>query len=91
MNDFLLDADGYSEEGRRSIVKTAMARVRARGVEPKAEVLAIYAQYIAGTISRQETSDLMSERLIKLGNQLAKAIERAHMQGQNKREERELS
>jgi len=63
MADPQLDADGYSEEIRRSMVETALARVRARGFKPQAEVLALYARYVAGAISRQEASDLMQERL----------------------------
>lgn len=71
-----LDADGYSEEIRRSIVEKAVARVRSRQIEPAPEVLAIYAQYIVGTLTRQETSNLMAERLENLANQMSKLVER---------------
>jgi len=75
-----LDADGYSEEIRRSIVEKAIAGVRSRHIEPAPEVLAIYAQYIAGTITRQETSDLMAERLENLANRMGEAAERVSNQ-----------
>lgn len=55
-----------------------MARVRSRQIEPAPGVLAIYAQYITGTITRQETSNLMAERLETLGNQMSKAVKRAN-------------
>ena len=77
MDEPQLDADGYSEGNRRSIVETAMGRVRARHIEPAPEVLAIYAQYIAGTISRQETSNLMAARLEDLANRMGKVAEQA--------------
>jgi len=76
MDEPQLDADGYSEEIRRSIVEKAMARVRSRQIEPASEVLAIYAQYIAGTITRQQTSDLMAERLESLADRMGKAAGR---------------
>ena len=75
MDEPQLDADGYSEEIRRSIVEKAMAGVRSRQIEPAPEVLAIYAQYIAGTLTRQQTSDLMTERLESLANRMGKAAE----------------
>jgi hypothetical protein len=75
MNEPQLDADGYSEEIRRSIVERAMAGVRSRQIEPAPEVLAIYAQYITGAITRQETSNLMADRLEILANRVAKAVE----------------
>lgn len=76
MNEPQLDEDGYSEEIRRSIVEKAMAGVRSRQIEPAAEVLAIYAQYIAGALTRQQTSDLMAARLENLANRMGKAAER---------------
>ncbi len=76
MDEPQLDADGYSEEIRRSIVEKAMAGVRSRQIEPAPEVLAIYAQYIAGTLTRQETSNLMAERLENLASRMGKAAER---------------
>jgi len=76
-----LDADGYSAEIRRSIVEKAMAGVRSRQIEPAPGVLAIYEQYIAGTITRQQTSNLMAERLEDLSNRMGKAAERVSNQG----------
>lgn len=66
MTDSQTDADGFTEEVRYFIVHSALDRVLARGFKPKAYVLAIYDQYIAGTISRKESSNLLSERLERL-------------------------
>ncbi len=76
IGDCLLDADGYSQEIRRSIVDKAMTGVRRYNIEPQAEVLAIYAQYVAGTISRQESSNLMFARLQVLYNRVVVEQER---------------
>lgn len=54
-----------------------MAGVRSRQIEPDPEVLALYEQYIAGIITRQQTSNLMHERLEDLSNRMGKAAERA--------------
>lgn len=66
MADSQTDVDGFTEEIRRFIVHRALGRVRARGFNPKAYVLAIYEQYIVGTISRKESSNLLAERLERL-------------------------
>ncbi|RZK41653.1 MAG: hypothetical protein EOO61_05855 [Hymenobacter sp.] len=76
MTDSKLDADGYTEEIRRSIVDKAMTRVRAHQVEPEVGVIAIYDQYIIGTISRQEAGSLMLDRLELLYNRVASQEER---------------
>lgn len=68
MATLLVDADGYTEEIRRSIVDRAMAGVRAKNIEPDPEVIAIYNQYIAGTNSREQTSLLMFARMEKIRN-----------------------
>ncbi len=64
-----VDADGYTEQIRRSIVDRAMAGVRAKNIEPDPEVIALYNHYIAGTNSRAQTSLLMFARLEKIRNQ----------------------
>ena len=74
--DCLLDADGYSQEIRRSIVDKAMTGVRAHSIEPHAEVLALYARYVVGTISRQELDVLISARLQALYDKLVATQER---------------
>lgn len=76
MIDCLLDADGYTQEIRHSIVDRAMTRVRAHNIEPQPEVLAIYAQYVAGTISRQESSNLMFTRFQMLYDRAMTSLER---------------
>jgi len=75
--DCLLDADGYSQEIRRSIVDKAMTGVRAHSIEPHVELLALYARYVAGTISRQELDSLMSVRLEALHDRVVAAQERS--------------
>lgn len=63
MPDSQKDIDGFTEETRRFIVQEALTRVRARGFSPKAYVLDIYEQYVVGTISRKESSNLLAERV----------------------------
>lgn len=75
----LVDADGYTQEIRHSIVDRAMTKVRAHGIEPQPEVLAIYAQYVIGTISRQETSNLMFARFRMLYDRVIATLERGRL------------
>lgn len=63
LEEEIRDADGYTEAIRRTLVARALTNVRARGIEPQPEVVAIYAQYSAGLISRHEASRLMAARL----------------------------
>jgi len=66
MDDLQVDMDGFTEEIRRFIVQNALDRVQARGFKPNAYVIAIYDQYVMGTISRKESSILLAERLDRL-------------------------
>ncbi len=63
MNNSKEDSDGYTSETRRDIVHTAVERVRARGIEPRPDLLLLYERYIKGEISRSQLSALMHERL----------------------------
>jgi len=78
MAEYPVDVDGYTREVRCSIVNTAMTRVRAHGIEPQPEVLAIYEQYVAGTISRQESSDLMFARFQMLYDRVIASLKKGH-------------
>jgi len=56
-------SDTYSVD-LKAIVAQAIMNVRARGIEPHPDVIALYGQYAEGKISREQVSAIMNERAI---------------------------
>jgi hypothetical protein len=47
-------------------METALGRVRARGVEPKPALLALYERYVRGEITGEQLQTLVRERRVEL-------------------------
>jgi len=58
-----MDTDESDQAERRAIVAQAIANVRARGIEPNPQVLALYERYAAGEIMRDELQAVMQARV----------------------------
>lgn len=65
-----MDTEEDDQAQRRAIVTQAIANVRARGIEPHPQVLALYERYAAGEIRRDEVQAAMQARAaaIEQGN-----------------------
>lgn len=57
-----MDTNEHDQAERRAIVEQAIANVRARGIEPTPQVLALYERYAAGEIMRDEVQAVMQAR-----------------------------
>ncbi|RPD43572.1 MULTISPECIES: antitoxin VbhA family protein [Hymenobacter] len=73
-----MDTEEDDQAQRRAIVAQAIANVRARGLEPHPQVLALYERYAAGEIMRDEVQAVMQAR--------AAAIEQGNREQKGKRD-----
>ena len=48
---------------RAVVVAQALRNVRARGIEPRTEVLTLYAQYVCGKLDWEQVQDLLAQRI----------------------------
>lgn len=58
-----MSASNLEKSQRAIVVAQALRNVRARGIEPRTEVLALYAQYVCGTLGWKQVQDLMAQRI----------------------------
>lgn len=57
-----METTEHDQAERRAIVAQAIANVRARGIEPNPQVLALYERYAAGEIMRDEVQVMLQAR-----------------------------
>lgn len=64
-----LDWENQDQAERQQIVAQALDNVRARGIEPHYEVLALYDRYAAGELTRREVQAAMQARAAAIQQQ----------------------
>ena len=52
----------FLKETRHRVVEQALAKLRARGIEPNTEVAALYARYVQGHITGKQLHAVMQQR-----------------------------
>ena len=84
MEEAGLDSDGNTAQMRASIIDRAVRGVRAHNIEPAAQVLDWFRQYVSGGITRQQLMALLYERSAAVHTELATRLDAAYGSGGDK-------